>query len=94
MAGACDELRDFLFSRVYRESRILRIMEGAGQIVGELFSHYMRQPDAMPGNWRKGVEGAEAQDRAAHICDFIAGMTDRYAMGEHARLFDRTPDLR
>jgi len=94
MTGACDELRDFLFSRVYRESRILRIMEGAGQIVGELFSHYMRQPDAMPGNWQKGVEGAEARERAAHICDFIAGMTDRYAMREHARLFDRTPDLR
>ncbi len=94
MAGACDELRDFLFSRVYRESRILRIMEGAGQIVGDLFSHYMRQPGAMPENWQKGVEEAEAQERAAHICDFIAGMTDRYAVREHARLFDRTPDLR
>ena len=69
-------------------------MEGAGQIVGELFLHYMRQPDAMPGNWRKGGEGAEARERAAHICDFIAGMTDRYAVREHARLFDRTPDLR
>lgn len=94
MTEACDNLRDFLFARVYRESRIMRIMEEAEQIVRELFIHYMSQPDAMPENWRKRMEGAEKQDRAVQVCDFIAGMTDRYAMREHARLFDRTPELR
>jgi dGTPase len=94
MDQACDDLRDFLSLRVYRESRILRVMEGAGQIVRELFTHYMSHPDAMPENWQKGVEGAEAQERSVHVCDFIAGMTDRYAVREHTRLFDRTPELR
>lgn len=94
MTGACDDLREFLFARVYRESRILRVMEGAGQIVRELFIHYMGYPEAMPENWQKGVEGAKPQERAAHVCDFIAGMTDRYAVHEHGRLFDRTPELR
>jgi dGTPase len=94
MTRACDDLREFLFARVYRESRILRVMEGAGQIVRELFIHYMGHPEAMPENWQMGVEGAKPHERAAHVCDFIAGMTDRYAMHEHGRLFDRTPELR
>jgi dGTPase len=47
----------------------------------------------MPGNWRNRVEGADKQERAAHVCDFIAGMTDRYAMHDHTRLFDHTPEL-
>ena len=94
MNQTCDDLREFLFTRVYRESRIMRIMEGAGQIVRELFIHYMRQNDAMPENWRNRMEGGGEQERAAHICDFIAGMTDRYALHEHERLFDHTPELR
>ncbi len=94
MTDACNELRDFLFARVYRESRVLRIMEGAGLIVRELFTHYMSHPDAMPENWQKGAEGLETSERAAQVCDFIAGMTDRYAVREHDRLFDRTPELR
>jgi dGTPase len=93
MTEACDDLRAFLFTRVYRESRMLRLMEGAEQIVRELFVHYMHQPEAMPGNWRNRVEGADKQERAAHVCDFIAGMTDRYAMHDHTRLFDHTPEL-
>jgi len=94
MNEACDELRVFLSSRVYRQKRILRIMEGAGQIVRELFSHYMGHPGGMPDNWRARVEGLDEMARAAQVCDFIAGMTDRYAVREHRRLFDRTPDLR
>jgi len=94
MTEACDDLRSFLFTRVYRESRMMRIMEGAGQIVRELFGHYLSQPGAMPENWNKRMEGADERERAAHVCDFIAGMTDRYAMHDHTRLFDRTPELR
>jgi dGTPase len=94
MTRACDDLRKFLFARVYRESRIMRVMEHAEQIIRELFSHYMAKPDTMPENWQKLMEGADEQEYAAHICDFIAGMTDRYAVREHARLFDHTPELR
>ncbi len=94
MTKSCDELRNFLYTRVYRASRIKRIMEGAGQIVRDLFGHYMNQPGEMPENWRSRVGGADKQERAVHVCDFIAGMTDRYAMNDHARLFDHTPELR
>jgi dGTPase len=94
MTSACDELRAFLLERVYRENRILRVMEGAGQIVRDLFTHFMNHTDAMPENWQKGVERANEREQAAQVCDFIAGMTDRYAVREHTRLFDHTPELR
>ncbi|HDO52751.1 MAG TPA: deoxyguanosinetriphosphate triphosphohydrolase, partial [Rhizobiales bacterium] len=94
MDRACDELRFFLLSWVYRNDRVMGIMEGARQIICELFSHYMARPDALPDNWRARVEGVSETEHAAQVCDFIAGMTDRYAMREHRRLFDRTPELR
>lgn len=94
MMSDCNELRRFLFQRVYRESRILAVMEGAGGIVRDLFAHFMKHPEAMPENWQTGMELAGARERAAQVCDFIAGMTDRYAVREHNRLFDHTPELR
>ncbi len=94
MNAACDELRYFLLSRVYRNEGIMRIMEDAGQIVRDLFSGYMAQPDEMPEHWYSRIQDVDEPGRAAHICDFIAGMTDRYAIREHRRLFDRTPELR
>ncbi len=94
MNTACDELRFFLLSWVYRSDRITRIMDDAAQIVRDLFSRYMTQPDTMPDHWFARAEGTDELERATHICDFIAGMTDRYAIREHRRLFDRTPDLR
>ncbi len=94
MDRACEELRFFLLSRVYRNERIMGVMKGAEQIVRELFSHYMAHLDAMPDNWSARVDGAGDMEQAAQVCDFIAGMTDRYAMREHRRLFDRTPQLR
>ena len=94
MNAACEDLRFFLLSWVYRNEKIMRIMADAGRIVRDLFSHYMSDPGAMPESWRARVRGADERARAAQVCDFIAGMTDRYAMREHRALFDRTPDLR
>jgi dGTPase len=48
----------------------------------------------MPAEWSQGLAGLDQAERARHIADFIAGMTDRYALAEHARLFDSTPELR
>ncbi|MDA7948988.1 MAG: deoxyguanosinetriphosphate triphosphohydrolase [Hyphomicrobiaceae bacterium] len=94
MNAGCDELRSFLLSWVYRSDRITRIMQDAEQVVADLFSRYMSQPDAMPEHWYARVQGGDESTRATSIADFIAGMTDRYAVREHRRLFDRTPDLR
>ena len=58
------------------------------------FAHYSQAPDELPEEWRHGLDRADAGARARHIADFIAGMTDRYAQMEHARLFDSTPELR
>ena len=94
MDRACEELRFFLLSWVYRNDRVVGVMEGAKQIVRELFLHYMAHPGAMPDNWSARVSGVGDMEQAAQTCDFIAGMTDRYAVREHRRLFDRTPELR
>jgi len=48
----------------------------------------------LPAEWQEGLAGLDDAGRARHIADFIAGMTDRYALAEHARLFDSTPELR
>ncbi len=90
-----NELRAFLNARVYRHERIDRIMRDAGNILADLFRRYMVDPASLPIEWR--VEAAAEQKgtgQARLICDFIAGMTDRYAVREHRRLFDATPELR
>jgi dGTPase len=48
----------------------------------------------MPDGWREGLDRAEDRVKARHVSDFLAGMTDTYALKEYARLFDRMPDLR
>jgi dGTPase len=87
-------LKAYLFAAVYRHPRVMRVMWGAETIVRELFERYMREPAAMPANWRAAGEASDAAARAAVVADFVAGMTDRYAIGEHRRLFDATPELR
>jgi dGTPase len=72
----------------------MRVMDQAAGVVRDLFARYSIDPDALPAEWREGLAGAEEPARARRIADFIAGMTDRYALAEHARLFDSTPELR
>ena len=60
----------------------------------DLFERYMDDPGEMPGSWRAAAERDGQGARAAVVADFVAGMTDRYALKEHRRLFDATPDLR
>ena len=69
-------------------------MAGAETIVRDLFERYLREPAVMPEPWRAGARGRERGARAAVVADFVAGMTDRYAIKEHRRLFDATPELR
>jgi dGTPase len=87
------QIKQFLFARMYRHDRIMRIMRDAQQVVRDLFAHYMRQPRDLPSGWLEPQISDEAA-RARRIADFIAGMTDRYALVEHARYFDSTPELR
>jgi dGTPase len=92
--GELAGLRAFLFRTVYRHQRVMHEMGNAERLVRELFARYMADTSALPG-WRSGAFAGLADDeRAVRIADFIAGMTDRYALAEHQRLFDATPELR
>ena len=79
------ELKDFLFENMYRHFRVYRMQIKAEHILQDLFNAYTENPGILP---------AEVQERAKKsefhrvICDYIAGMTDRFALDEHSRLFD------
>jgi dGTPase len=87
-------LQGFLNERMYRHDRVEQIMDRARRVVRELFEAFMLDPKLLPPNWR---EAAVPEDRARYarqVCDFIAGMTDRYALDQHKRLFDLDPLFR
>jgi dGTPase len=85
-------IKRFLWQRMYRHERVMRVMRDAERIVADLFGRYQADPASLPAGW---LEGCDSEgDRARRIGHFIAGMTDRFALTEHQRLFDSTPDLR
>lgn len=92
--AADGEIKAFLYPNMYRHARIAPIREQAAQVVRDLFARFSEDPRLMPAEWAAGCEGLDAPRRARRIADYIAGMTDSYALGEHRRLFDATPTLR
>ena len=84
-------LRAFLFQNMYRHPDVRRVREKADAVVRELFAAYVEQPALMPREWRARIE-ADGNHVAAG--EYIAGMTDRFALNEHRRIFDGTPHLR
>ena len=95
-AAAEAEIKAFLKQRMYRHPRVMRVMGDAERILFDLFARYQRTPGDLPAEWlppEGGRAGSETA-RARRIGNFIAGMTDRFALTEHQRLFDSTPDLR
>ena len=95
MAEAEAEIKAFLKVRMYRHERVMRVMRDAEQLVFDLFARYQRDPTLLPAEWLAPENRAESEaERARRIGNFIAGMTDRFALTEHQRLFDSTPDLR
>ncbi|MBZ9987165.1 deoxyguanosinetriphosphate triphosphohydrolase [Mesorhizobium sp. BH1-1-5] len=93
MAAAEKELKAFLYKHLYRHPEVMRVRAEAERIVRELFDVYFADPRAMPDGWREGLDRAEDRIKARSVADFLAGMTDTYALKEHRRLFDHTPDL-
>jgi dGTPase len=87
-------IKGFLETRMYRHDRVKRVMNEAAGVVRELFVRYSAYPDDLPAEWSVGLTGLDEAARGRRIADFIAGMTDRYALAEHGRLFDSTPELR
>jgi dGTPase len=84
------EIKAFLFAHMYQHPEVKRVREQADAIVRRLFKAYVSDPSLMPPEWAaKAGQG----DRARAVADYIAGMTDRFAIAEHARLFDAGFDL-
>jgi dGTPase len=94
IAAAEAAIKKFLFAHVYRHPRIAAIKRDARGIVSDLFARYAAEPALMAEDWGLGLTEASEGRRLRRIADFIAGMTDRYAIEEHRRLFDATPELR
>jgi dGTPase len=87
-------LKAFLSKSMYRHSQVLAIMSRAQRVVRDLFEAYMNEPELLPKDWRDEMAGDDKAAFARQVCDFIAGMTDRYALDEHKRLFDLDPLFR
>jgi dGTPase len=96
VAQAEAEIKSFLKQRMYRHPRVMRVMGEAEQILFDLFARYQKTPGDLPAEWLPPDRGNNESEtgQARRIGNFIAGMTDRFALTEHQRLFDSTPDLR
>ncbi|RJF87659.1 deoxyguanosinetriphosphate triphosphohydrolase [Oleomonas cavernae] len=81
-------LKEFLKARMYRHDRVNRMTSKARRTVRELFDLFLAEPDCLPADWARRAEGSGTPRTARLVADFIAGMTDRFAIEEHARLFD------
>ncbi|UWQ17141.1 deoxyguanosinetriphosphate triphosphohydrolase [Jannaschia sp. M317] len=80
-------IRRFLFERMYRAPAVVEVRKQVTQVVDELFPLFLAAPEHLPKQWRKDVdEVANETELARIVCDYIAGMTDRFALQEHERL--------
>jgi dGTPase len=81
-------LKRFLYERMYRHSRVNRMSHKARRVVRELFQLFAAEPECLPSEWRAAAACGDAPVRARIVADYLAGMTDRFALDEHRRLFD------
>jgi dGTPase len=87
MAEDLSALREFLMERMYRHWKVNRTRSQARRILAEMFQLFMAEPDVLPAEWFARAKGRDQSGRARVVCDYIAGMTDRFAIEEHRKLF-------
>ncbi|MBZ8132564.1 deoxyguanosinetriphosphate triphosphohydrolase [Afifella sp. IM 167] len=87
------ELKRFLFARLYRHPEVMARVEAGGEVIRSLFARFTKAPQLLPAEWQTGLGEGDDRRLCRRVGDYIAGMTDGYALAEHRRLFDRTPDL-
>ena len=81
-------VRTFLFHRMYRAPSVMAVRAEVTRMVDDLFPLFLRQPDLLPPEWQSDVAAATDETHLARVvADYVAGMTDRFAIQEHARLF-------
>lgn len=82
------ELKKFLFDRMYRHYKLNRMSSKAKKVVRELFQLLVEEPGCLPTAWQRLAGAPRALETARVVCDYIAGMTDRFALDEYRRLLD------
>ena len=85
MARRVKELKEFLFTNLYRHYRVVRMGDKAGRVLRDLFQSYVAEPLQLPPHYQERIP-RDGVHRV--VCDYIAGMTDRFAVDEHRKLFD------
>src|SRR5262249_38742286 len=85
MAEQVKQLKDFLYKNMYRHYRVVRMGDKAARLLRDLFESYVAEPLQRPP---RSQERTASQGPHRVVCDYIAGMTDRFAMDEHRKLFD------
>ena len=85
MAAGVRELKEFLLRNMYRHYRVVRMGDKAGRLLRDLFTSYVNEPRQLPPHFHAQIE-RDGVHRV--VCDYIAGMTDRFAVDEHRKLFD------
>ena len=88
MAKADKGLKGFLFPNMYRHHKVTRATSKAKRVVADLFDLLFKEPNLLPLDWRSDLETGDPLKTARRVADYIAGMTDRFALEEHSRLFD------
>ncbi len=81
-------LQAFLMKNMYRHYKVNRMASKAGRVIKDLFEFFLSEPECLPDAWRKLTDGQGASKTATVVADFIAGMTDRFALDEYRRVFD------
>jgi len=85
MAAQVKEMKEFLYKNMYRHYRVVRMGDKAARLLRDLFESYIAEPLQLPPRFQERI----AKDGVPRVvCDYIAGMTDRFAMDEHRKLFD------
>jgi dGTPase len=87
-------LQGFLANCMYRHPQVAETMTRARRLIRDLFETYLADPKQLPANWREESFTDDRSRYARQVCDFIAGMTDRFALDQHKRLFDLDPVFR
>ncbi len=92
MEMADKAIKNYLYPHMYRHERVMATRREAERVVERLFRHFIARPQEMPSEWQ--MVPVDAVHQAWHVADYIAGMTDRYAILEHERLIGSVPSLR
>ncbi|MBB3808427.1 deoxyguanosinetriphosphate triphosphohydrolase [Pseudochelatococcus contaminans] len=94
IAQADRDIKGFLFTYMYRHPRVMHVRAGADRVVADLFERFTGDPRLLPEEWREDLDVKDEARLRRRVADYIAGMTDSYALDAHRRLFDDTPELR